>query len=91
MTKEKNRLAVLSARMKTESPISEKRNSEIGETDGPAVHGSKGDFRKVTVTLPPAVYESLLRESTRRKIAGEPDHLMASIIRGAVINHLKNL
>jgi hypothetical protein len=49
------------------------------------------DFRKVTVTLPPAVYAALVQESSHRKISGEPDPLLASIIREAVVEHLKKL
>src|SRR5258708_2069878 len=32
-------------------------------------HGEKGDFRKVTVTLPPRAFEQLVREAAKRKIA----------------------
>jgi len=33
---------------------------------------AKANFRKVTVTLPPDIYERLIQECARRKIAGEP-------------------
>jgi len=43
--------------------------------------GERGDFRKVTVTLPPDVYDALVQESARRKSAGDPNHLLSSIAR----------
>lgn len=51
-------------------------------------HGSRGDFRKVTVTLPPEIYRMLVEESARRKIASEPNHLLAAILREAVLEYL---
>jgi hypothetical protein len=43
--------------------------------------GERGDFRKVTVTLPPDVYDSLVQESARRKSAGDANHLLSAIAR----------
>jgi transcriptional regulator of met regulon len=54
-------------------------------------HGEKGDFRKITVTIPPGAYEQLIHESARRKIAGEPNQLLSSLLREAVIDYLKRL
>jgi hypothetical protein len=51
-------------------------------------HGEKGDFRKLTITLPPEGYELLVQESARRKIAKDRNHLLSSIIREAVIEYL---
>lgn len=51
-------------------------------------HGEKGDFRKVTITLPPGAYEKLIRESARRKIAGEPNQLLSALLREAVTHYL---
>ena len=53
--------------------------------------GEKGDFRKVSVTMPPVAYEQLVRESARRKIAGEPNQLLSSLVREAVIQYLERL
>jgi hypothetical protein len=53
-------------------------------------HGEKGEFRKITITLPPAAYELLLRETTRRKLAGEKDHLVSSVVREAILSYLNN-
>jgi transcriptional regulator of met regulon len=54
-------------------------------------YGEKGGFRKVTVTLPPEIYERLVHESARRKIAGEPNQLLSSLLREAVLNYLDQL
>jgi hypothetical protein len=43
------------------------------------LYGEKGHFRKVTITLPPDAYERLISESARRKIAGEPNHLLSAL------------
>ena len=51
-------------------------------------HGEKGHFRKITITLPPGSYERLIRESARRKIAGEPNRLLSALLREAVTRYL---
>src|SRR5215475_12494720 len=53
--------------------------------------GEKSDFRKVSVTMPPMAYERLVRESARRKIAGEPNQLLSALVREAVIEYLEKL
>jgi hypothetical protein len=53
-----------------------------------APHGERGDFRKVTITLPPEAYEQLVKESARRKIAREPNHLLSALIREALLEFL---
>jgi hypothetical protein len=54
-------------------------------------YGEKGAFRRITVTLPPEIYERLVRESARRKIAGEPNQLLSAIFREAVTSYLAQL
>ena len=54
-------------------------------------HREKADFRKITVTIPPTAYEQLIHESARRKIAGEPNQLLSSLLREAVMDYLKRL
>ena len=54
-------------------------------------YGEKGAFRKITVTLPPEVYERLVQESARRKIAGEPNQLLSAMLREAVRRYLDHL
>jgi hypothetical protein len=53
-----------------------------------APRGERGDFRKVTITLPPEAYEQLVNESARRKIAQEPNHLLSGVIREALLEFL---
>jgi hypothetical protein len=48
----------------------------------------KANFRKVTVTLPPDIYERLIQECARRKIAGEPNQMMSALFREALIDYL---
>jgi transcriptional regulator of met regulon len=74
---------------------SKMKNEEFGKRAASAIepnppHGEKGEFRKITITLPPAAYELLLRETTRRKLAGEKDHLVSSVVREAILSYLKN-
>jgi hypothetical protein len=51
----------------------------------------KADFRKITVSLPHEAYESLIRESTRRKIAQEPNRQLSSLLREAVLDYLARM
>jgi hypothetical protein len=53
--------------------------------------GEKGDFRKVTMTLPQWAYQKLIEESARRKIAGEPNQLLSALLREAVTEYLTRL
>jgi len=61
------------------------------QTDPNPPYGERGAFRKLTVTVPPDVYERLVRESARRKIAGEPNQLLSALLREAVYQYLENL
>jgi hypothetical protein len=51
-------------------------------------YGQRGSFRKLTVTLPPEVYERLVIESARRKIAGTQNQLLSELLREAIIEYL---
>jgi hypothetical protein len=90
MKTEKARLADLAGKMKKP----EIRKTDFGKAWSPDLdganrpHGERGDFRKVTVMLPPDAYRLLVEESARRKIAGESNHLLTAIIREAVVAHL---
>ncbi len=53
--------------------------------------GGKGDFRKISITLPPEAYARLVRESARRRIAGEPNQLLSALVREAVNEYLERL
>jgi len=85
----------ISEKGKSGSPKSGNAETEI---EANPEHGSRGDFVKVTVTLPPQVYEIMLGEQSRRKVEGpkrrragekaEP-HGISAIIREALVEYLK--
>ena len=52
-------------------------------------YGAKGEFRKITVTVPQEIYERLVKESARRKIAGEPNQLLSALLREALYRYLE--
>jgi transcriptional regulator of met regulon len=64
-------------------------NGGNGAAEPPRVR--KADFRKITVSLPPEAYESLIRESARRKIAQEPNRQLSSLLREAVTDYLARM
>ena len=53
--------------------------------------GDKTNFRKVTVTLPQDIYERLIQESARRKIAGMPNQMLSALFREALTQYLDRL
>jgi hypothetical protein len=64
----------------------------MGEQVAPTERrGEKRHFRKLALTVPPEAYERLLRESARRKIAGEPDQLLSALLREAICRYLEEL
>lgn len=79
----KSRLADLAVKMATKEPAAPARK-EVGL---PAKHGEKGDYVKLTVTLPPAVYELVMTEVTRRKVAKEAEPVISAVLRDAVLKH----
>ena len=62
-------------------------DSKRAEDSNPP-YSEKGHFRKVTITLPPEAYEKLIHESARRKIAGEPNHLLSALLREATDHYM---
>jgi transcriptional regulator of met regulon len=62
-----------------------------GTVDPNPPHGERGNFRKISVSLPPWIYERLIRESARRKIDGERNQLISELIREAVNQYLDRL
>lgn len=66
---------------------SKKKANELKTLANPP-HGTKGDFVKVTVTLPPDIYQQIMQEATRRKMAKEDNPLLSAIIREAVVEYL---
>jgi hypothetical protein len=62
-----------------------------GMRDPNPPYGEKGAFRKLTVTLPQEVYQRLIEESARRKIAGQPNQLLSALLREALCEYLDRL
>jgi len=56
-----------------------------------AAYRKKGEFRKISLIVPPRLYERIVKESARRKIAGEGNHLFSALLREAVDRYLKQL
>jgi len=50
-------------------------------------YGARGDFRKITITLPRDAYDRLMEESARRRIAGEPNPLLSALLREAASSY----
>jgi transcriptional regulator of met regulon len=63
----------------------------MNEWDPNPPHGERGSYRKLTVTLPQEVYERLIQESARRKIAGEKNQMLSALLREALNDYLKRL
>jgi transcriptional regulator of met regulon len=61
------------------------------EIDSNGSYGEKSNFRKVTVTLPQNMYERLIQESARRKIAGAPNQMLSALFREALTRYLDRL
>ena len=51
----------------------------------------KGEYRKITTTVPLWAYGALIQESARRKISGEPDQLLSALLREAITDYLQKL
>jgi len=54
-------------------------------------YGDKANFRKITITLPQDIYERLIQESARRKIAGVPNQMLSALLREALTRYLDQL
>ncbi len=62
--------------------------TEFRAMDPNPPYGNRGEFRKVTITMPQETYEQLITESSRRKIAREPNHPISALIREALLAYL---
>ena len=51
-------------------------------------HGKKGNFEKITVTLPSPIRQLLLDETQRRKVERDPNWSISVIVREALIEYL---
>ena len=81
------RLTSLSKRLSEKQKDAETTNPSAELVANPP-HGEKGDFVKVTVTLPPDVYKLIMDEATRRKMSREPNPQLSAVIREAVVAYL---
>ena len=52
------------------------------------IRNTKADFIKLTITLPPELYEQLIGESTRRKLKKAPDATLSAVVRDALAHYL---
>jgi transcriptional regulator of met regulon len=82
----KTRLTHLAARL-ADAPPSAVAAPVPLEANPP--HGTRGEFVKVTVTLPPEVYGLIAQEAMRRKMAKERDPLISAIVREAIVAYLE--
>jgi hypothetical protein len=48
-------------------------------------HGEKFAYVKVTVTLPPELYGLIMKETTKRKLAKEPNPQVSAVVREALV------
>lgn len=68
--------------------VSEDKNTkDISDKLHPP-HGARGDFVKLSITLPPELYQTALAESGRRKVARRKDRSLSDIIRDALADYL---
>jgi predicted HicB family RNase H-like nuclease len=61
------------------------------ELDPNPLNGHKGEFRKLTLTVPQEYYEKLVKESARRKISRELNQLISALLREALAEYLARL
>lgn len=79
------------ARLSTLAKALDKPATSTKKADGLVAnreHGDKGDHIKVTVTLPPAVYELIMQEVTRRKMGKESNPAISAVLREAAVKYL---
>ena len=62
-----------------------------GASESSAVIAGKAGYRKITATVPQDAYQALIRESARRKIAGEPNQLLSALLREAISDYMVKL
>ena len=74
--------------MSTENRKGEVTLAPPAAAEAHAPHGERGDFLKLTVTLSPEVYELVLDEMRRRKLARLPNSALSAILREAVVQYL---
>jgi hypothetical protein len=84
----KTRLTHLAARLAEAAP-EPPAAAALARLEANPPHGTRGEFVKVTVTLPPEVYGLIAQEAMRRKMAKERDPLISAIVREAIVAYLE--
>ncbi len=84
----KTRLTHLAARLAEAAPAPPLAAARASLEANPP-HGRRGEFVKVTVTLPPEIYGLIAQEAMRRKMAKERDPLISAIVREAIVAYLE--
>lgn len=84
----KTRLTHLAARLAEAAPAPPTA-AALARLEANPPHGLRGEFVKVTVTLPPEVYGLIAQEAMRRKMAKERDPLISAIVREAIVAYLE--
>ncbi len=85
MTREARRLTDLVSQMDAPKKPAAPKKVKL-EANAP--HGEKGDYRKITITVPAEVLSLLVDEAARRKKAGEKNAQISALIREAVVEKL---
>lgn len=68
----------------------ETRKAKEDSNSGNPIRGERGDFLKVTITLPPDMLANLKRLGIERKLKGMKDTDVSSLIREALTNFLES-
>lgn len=79
----------LMASLKRDLDKAKKKSSiKTGETDLHPMRGERGDFLKLTITMPPELVLKLKQHGAERRILGEKNCDTSSLIRSAVKKYL---
>lgn len=79
----------LMASLKRDLDKAEKKSStKTREKDLHPIRGERGDFLKLTITMPPELVLKLKKHGAERRILGEKDCDTSSLIRSAVKKYL---
>ncbi len=87
--KERRSLKALSKKLNSSS-LEKIDEQKILSLKANPIHGERSDFAKLSISLPPDLHSVILQEVFRRKTAKEPNALISSIIREAVIFYFEN-
>lgn len=86
----KAKLSQLNKALQEEKKEPEKAKKKTTPKGGNPARGERGDFLKVTITLPPEMLGNLKRLGIDRKMRGEKDTDVSSLIREALSQFLES-